>query len=152
MYLCAMIYPYVRRDSFIFVPYFLPVKFDRTLRKGVDLNTLKYTATRNNVPQHTATHCNALQLPVNLMVLKKRALPAIHCKTLQGIAIRCNTLQHTATHCSTLQHTATHCNTLKNVATLGSKFQYTTPHRITLDHTGPRCNTLKHTATHCNYL
>jgi len=43
--------------------------------------------------QHTATHCNTLQL------------------TLQHAATHCNTLQRTATHCNTLQHTATHCNT-----------------------------------------
>ena len=48
-------------------------------------------ADRDQVLQHTATHCN----------------------TLQHTATQCNTMQHTATHCNTLQHTATHCNTLQ---------------------------------------
>ena len=52
--------------------------------------------------QHTATHCNTLQLA------------APHCNTLQHTAIYCNTLQHTAAHCKTLQHTATDCNTLQH--------------------------------------
>ena len=47
-------------------------------------------ADRDQVLQHTATHCN----------------------TLQRTATHCSILQHTATHCNTLQYTATHCSAL----------------------------------------
>jgi len=59
-----------------------------------------------NTLQHTATHCNTLQLEA------RHTAP--HCNTLQHTATHCNALQlearHTAPHRNTLQHTATHCN------------------------------------------
>ena len=81
-------------------------------------------------PQHTATHCNALQRT------------ATHCNALQRTAAHCNALQHTATQCDTLQRTATNCDTLQHTAT----------HCNTLQHTATRCNTLQHTATYLNAL
>ena len=115
-----------------------------------------------NALQHTATHCNILQLRGERQtqwretdVLNTKDA-ASHCNTLQHTVIRdsdtathCNTPQHTATHCNTLQHTATHRDTRKT-------------HCRTLQHTAKhwaRCNapwyeteTLQHTARHCNAL
>jgi len=60
---------------------------------------------RRHIPQHPATHCNALQHA------------ATRRNTLQHAATHCNTMQHTTRHCNTLQHPATPCNTLQHLAT-----------------------------------
>jgi len=81
----------------------------------------------NRCLQHTATHCNTLQLTTRYCnTLQHRSwwvryqgVWHRHCNTLQHTAIHCNTLHHTASHCNTLQHTATLCNTLWHTATQG---------------------------------
>ena len=83
--------------------------------------------------QHTATHCNTMQLN------------ATHCNILQHTATSCNALQRNAKQCSILQHTAAHCNTLQHTATHRNtpEMQMNTCCSVT------HCNTLLHTTTHC---
>jgi len=92
-------------------PFFHPYFWIENTRKypqsepGFSPGHSKYTATRCNTMQHSATLCN---MPQHLQ------------HTLQQSATLCNTLQHSATPttlCNTLQHTATRCNTLQHVAT-----------------------------------
>jgi len=99
-----------------------------------------------NTLQHTATHCNTLQLK---HVFHFRILPPSTVAT--HIATHCSTLQHTAAHCNTLQHTATHCNTLQHIAVHDNTLQHTTTHCSTLLHAATHCNILQHTITPCNY-
>ena len=73
-------------------------------------------ANEDNLGNHTATHCSALQHT------------ATHCDTLWHTATHCNTLQHTVTHCNTLQHTATHCDTLRHTATHCDSLQHAVTH------------------------
>jgi len=66
------------------------------------------SATCCNTLQHTATHCNRLQLTrVMISEVHGAMLCPLH------VAICCNTMQRTATHCNTLQHAAKHCNPLQ---------------------------------------
>jgi len=83
-----------------------------------DPQGMPHAATRCNIPQHTATHCNLLPtfsayMPSGYLTLQHTAT---HCNKLQHTATHCSTLQHTATHCNTLQHTATHCNKLPTLS------------------------------------
>ena len=62
----------------------------------------KHTATRCNMLQLTATHCNTNR---NIGSAFEQ-LTATHC-SLQCTVTHCNTLQHTASHCNSPQHAAT---------------------------------------------
>jgi len=132
---------------------------------------------RCNTLQHTALHCNTLQLIVlvvvagalvregacNTTVLQWRSKVCWAWTVLQCIAVCCGVLQCcavccrrpcargprtlTATYCSTLQPTTTHCNTLQHTATQ-CMLQALLCARVA----HPRCTTLHHTATHCDTL
>ena len=83
-----------------------------------------YTATHFSTPQHSASHCNALQQnAANIM-----SLCALYVQTCMCMHTYLHAYIYTVTHCSTLQHTATHFNTLQHTAT----------HCRTLPHTAPR--------------
>jgi len=110
-----------------------------------------------NALQHTATHCNILQLRGERQTQRRETDvlntedAASHCNTLQHTVIRdsdtakhCNTLRHSATHCNTVQHSATQCDTRQRHC---KTLQHAATHRDTRQR---RCNTLQHTATHCN--
>jgi len=145
------------------------------------LCVLRRTVTRRSAPWHTATHILIL-IHVGLGSRSSgRDTPqhtATHCNALQHTAIYCNTLQHTATHCNTLQRTyqyiqvcptnrvnVTHCNLLLQCVTF-TRFrtlQHAAAHCNTLCHAATRapipkrisnkpseCDALQHTATHCN--
>ena len=105
-------------------------------------------ALATTIPQHTATHCNALQHT------------ATHCNTMQHTETHLSCCRicvekrgsrsrndHTATHCNTLQHTATRCNTPELPQNMSGNAPVA-PETITLQHTATRCNTPPHTATH----
>ena len=131
--------------------------------------------------QHTATHCNSLQLtatnlhqvseasppqsPVDVWAGRSergtasgvigpqgQVMTRLHPQVSHCILPHCNTRQHTATNCNTLQRTATHYNALQHTATHCNKLRHTAAHGSTLQHTATHCNTLQHTATHCNTL
>jgi len=81
-------------------------------------------------PQHTATHCNTIQLPTtpchtcgSSEICRISGLVWI-IEALRRMPTHCNTLQHTATHCNTMQHIATHCNTLQHNATPAGATRY----------------------------
>jgi len=112
------------------------------------VDTLQYPAAHRT----TATHCTALQHS------------AIHCDTLQLLnwetpdyVRSCNTLQHTTAHCNALlytvpqQHTATHCNTTQHTAAHCSTLHHTATHCHTLQHTQKNCYTLQYATTYCTY-
>jgi len=118
-------------------------------------NTLQHTTAL----QHTATHCNALQLPW----LKPPSIVSGY-KNLHHTPQHCSTLQHAVNslvkasfhrvelqhcnirqHCNTLQHTATHCNSLHWSLLLSCLAAW-------LCNMLHHCNTLQHTATHGNTL
>jgi len=63
---------------------------------------LHHTATYSITLQHTATHCNTINVcaPIRTYVLPRE---------------QSNTLPHTAAHSNALQHTATHCNKLQHI-------------------------------------
>ena len=84
---------------------------------------------RNYGLQHTATHCNTLEIPrystlqTYCNILQHTTVPHYstlevpRCNALPRTAMHYRTLQHTqhsATYCKTLHHTATRCNTLGN--------------------------------------
>ena len=95
--------------------------------------------------QHTATHCNSLQLTATNACQTGKSHVHTHHNTPQHTATQYNTLQithakpdiHTCTH---LQHTATHCNSLQLTATHCNSLQ--------LIHAKPECHMCTHTATH----
>jgi len=101
--------------------------------------------TRNNMMQHTATHCITLQHTTCNTLQQHDQHTATHRDTLQHPqhpAAQCcnNMIQHTATHFDTLH--ATRCNNI--ISTL----QHTATHCNTLQYTATHCDTLRHTATY----
>ena len=90
--------------------------------------------------QHTATHCNTLQItPTHSNVLQ-------HCTT------RCNTFHHFATNCN--RRKSAHCNTLHCTAAQYDALQQTATHSNAQQHAATvyiittHCNALQDTATH----
>ena len=108
------------------------------------LDLPQHTATNCNTLQLIATYCNKLQHPTPHPQMHAFDLPqhtATYCKTLQHPTphhsimhlIYRNTLQRSASldlpqHTATSQHTATHYNTLPNAATYLNTLQHITPH------------------------
>jgi len=102
--------------------------------------------------QHTATHCNTLQLTVASIAYQTTSRSHRYNVSLQHTATHCNTLQLTVASIAyqttsrshrynvSLQHTATHCNTLQ--LTVASVAYQTTSrsHRynVSLQHTATR--------------
>ena len=88
--------------------------------------------TLQNMPQHTATHCNTM-----LYILEDAAFFVSTLHIICSVT-HCNTLQHTATHYNTLRHTATHCNTLQH--TMSYILEDAVLHRVSATHKSHKCS------------
>jgi len=111
-----------------------------------------------NTLQHTATHCNTLQLAFE----KRPAMPSdcppgtrSHCNALQRAATRCDALQHTATNCNLPLKSDLRCPRIVRLYTfavccsvLHVQRMFTCKH--SLQHNVMHCQTLQHTATNWN--
>jgi len=138
---------------------------------------LQYVATRCNILQHTATHCNKFTTTTHCLYYRKpqcvascdtsawvllnlRIRSVVHlnesCHTYEPILSHMwtDSLIHVNRFCYTCKQILSHMrrNFVTDVSTSCATFGWVLSHPTTATYynTHDHCNTLQHTATHCN--